>query len=260
MDDEIERLHACRCRSYRACWFGFSVYAFYLAVSTLLGAATLLLLFSGQARNPGGWLGIVSFESKFDAFRTWARLLACLSLAAAWPTDRPWRRRAGLLLFMAIGDVVLWAIEEAVPLGLASEATRHAVLCRYLREGLGWARFMLLASLAADFAGHAGVPRAAEMGKAALSTATMGAAVWFACFLTRVDWQSPWPLVDRRRLNRDSFHLLLVSWLIQLVCLAQASLLTFLAARSAAQLLHKTAREATGFDPWADSPSASGAR
>jgi hypothetical protein len=257
MDDEIERLHACRCRSYRACWFGFAVYSFYLVLTTFAGVAGMLLMFTGQARNLGAWLGLASFDSTFDVFRTWARLLACLALVAAWPTDAGWRRRAGFLLLMAIGDVVLWAIEDAVPLGLASEETPHLVLCGYLRAGLGWSRYVLLASLAADFARHAGVIRAAEMGKAARSAATMGAAVWFAYFLSRIDWRSPWPLIDRRW-TLDAFHLFLVSHLINLVCLAQASLLTFFAARAAAQLLRESAREATGFDPWANPQPAPG--
>ncbi len=158
MDNDTEELRACRCRSYRASWFGFSLYGSYLALSVLVALAADFSMFAGGRRNIGGMLGIDSFERHFDTFRTWARLLACFGLAAAWPGDAGWRRRAVLLLALALGDVVLWAVLAAVPLGLATEPTRHALLFDSIRMALGWSRYLLLASLAADLAVSAGMP------------------------------------------------------------------------------------------------------
>ncbi len=183
MDNDTEELRACRCRSYRASWFGFALYGSYLAVTALFALASDFSLFVGGRRNIGGLLGIDSFERHFDTFRTWARLLACFGLAAAWPDDASWRRRARLLLVLAIGDVALWAALAAVPLGLATEPTRHAFLFDNLRMALGWSRYLLLASLAADLATGAGTTRGKDLGKAARSTAATGAAIWFGYFL-----------------------------------------------------------------------------
>jgi hypothetical protein len=151
---------------------------------------------------------------------------------------------------MAIADVVLWAIIDAVPLDLATQETRHMVLCHYLRMGFGWSRFLLLATLAADLGRHAGIPGAVELGRASRSTATTGAAVWFVFFLVRIDWNGPWPLGERR-MSLEALHLWMAFTMITMICLVQASLLSILATRGAARLLRDTAREANGFDPWA---------
>jgi hypothetical protein len=252
MDNDTEELRACRCRSYRASWFGFSLYGSYLALTALFALASDFSLFVGGRRNLGGLLGIDSFESHFDTFRTWARLLACFGLAAAWPDDPSWRRRARLLLVLAIGDVALWATVAAVPLGLATEPTRHSFLLDNLRMALGWSRYLLLASLAADLATSAGTPGAREFGRAARSTAMTGAALWFAFFLCFVEWDRPWPLAPRRRLSIEALQLMMAYTLINLVCLVQAAVLTLIAARAAARMLGEAAREARADEPWAD--------
>ncbi len=251
MDDDTEELRACRCRSYRACWFGFSLYGSYLALSVLAALTEDFFLFAGRRRNLGAFLGIESFDLHFDTFRTWARLLACLGLAAAWPDDAGWWRRARMLLALAVGDVILWGFLEAVPLGLATEPTRHELLLRSLRVALGWSRYLLLASLAAHLAAGAGTPRAKELGRTARSTATAGAALWFAFFLCLVNWRRPWPLAPQR-LGIEGLQLMLAYSLINLACLIQASVLTLLAAQAAARMLRQTAREARVFDPWAE--------
>ena len=249
MDVDLEPERDRRRRSYRACWIGFALYGVGLAAAAVVAISTLLLLFTGQIADLGYWLGIDSFDFRFESVRTWERLLACLALAAAWPTDAGWRRRAGLLLLMAIGDVVLWAVVHGDALGVADKPTAHLVFCHHLRTALGWSRFLLIANLSADLARHAGMPRADEFGKAARSTAVTGAALWFVYFLGRIDWRRPWPLAERR-LTLDALHLLMASEMISALCLIQASLLTLLAGRAAARALREMADEDRAFDPW----------
>lgn len=252
MDVDIERDRDRRRRSYRACWTGFTLYGVNLAAASIVAVAWILLLFAGQIPDLGYWLGIDSFDFRFESLRTWGRLLACLALAAAWPGDSGWKRRAGLLLVMSIGDLVLWAVVHADVLGLAETPTRHLVFCRSLMIALGWSRFLLIANLTSDFAAHAGMPRAAEFGKAARSTATTGAAIWFLYFLCRTNWSSPWPLAERR-MTMDVFQLLMAYQMITILCLIQASFLTLLAGRAAARALQEmAAEEKMPFDPWTD--------
>ena len=236
-------------QSYRTCWLGFTIYGVNLAVASVVGVATILLQFSGQIPHLGYWLGIDSFDEHVETFRTWSRVLACVALAAAWPGNLGWKRRAGLLLILSVADVVLWGVVHAEALGLAEKPTRHLVFCHYLIMALGWSRFLLLADLASDFARHAGMPGAAEFGKAARSTATTGAAIWFLYFLCRIDWTRPWPLAERR-LTMDVLQLLLACHMLTIVCLIQATFLTLLAARAAARTLREmAAEEKTALDP-----------
>jgi hypothetical protein len=258
MDFDLEHEREALGRGYRACWIGFSLYGFNLVVASLIQAAMLFLIFTGQNPNLAVWLRVDAsrFDLTLETLQSWVRLMACLALVGAWPTNPGWRRRAGLLLLLAFGDVVLWGVFNAVPLGLASETTRHLVLFRYLRAALGWSRFLLIASLASDFSCHARMPGAHEFGKAARSTATTGAAVWFLYFLSRVNWSHPWPLEERRP-TFDVFHLWLAGEVIKLLCLIQASLLTLQASRAASAALRTRRREEASFDPWSTSPSAS---
>lgn len=258
-DLDFERDRGRLRQSYRSCWIGFSLYGLFLAAGSIEAIATLFLQFAGLNPHLGYWLGInpYDFDFGFNMVRTWERLLACFALAAAWPAVPLWRRRAGLLLVMAIADVALWSVTYSVPLGLASEPTRHLVFCHYLSMALGWSRFLLVANLASDFAAHAQIPRAAEFGSAARKAATTGAALWFGYFLLRINWRHPWPLVERR-LTFDAFQLFMACRVLNLLCLVQATFLTLLASRAASQSLRQMAREDEGYDPWA-SPSATSA-
>lgn len=253
MDAEFEHQRDGLRRGYRACWAGFTLYGVNLAAASLVAVVSMLLLFAGQIPDLGYWLGIDSFDFRFESLRAWGRLLACLMLAAAWPGHSVWRRRAGLLLMLSIGDVVLWAVAHGEALGLADRPTPHLVFCRHLQMALGWSRFLLLASLGSDFARHAGMPRAEDFGKAARSTATTGAAIWFVYFLSRIDWAHPWPLAERR-LTLDAFHLLMASQMISILCMIQATLLTLLASRAAAKALREVAAEEKASDPWGAAP------
>jgi len=240
---ERERLR----RGYRSCRVGFSVYGFILVVAALVSGAGMLLLIQGMNPNVGFWLGIDAFHSRFGTFHTWARLFACLALAVAWPSNRGWTWRAGLLLVLAIGDIGLWAAIEAVPLGLARGPSRHLVFFQYLRSALAWSRFLLLASLATDFGRHVAMPRARELGRAAMSTATVAAAIWFVLFLSRIDWDARWPLVERRW-TPETVQLMILCEMLQIVCLVQTSVLTILAGRAATRPLREMAKE----DRWLD--------
>jgi hypothetical protein len=251
MDVDLERERELQLRSYRFCWIGFSLYALNLSATTLVAIAGILLRFAGQNPHVGYWLGIdpFDFDYGFETIRTWERLLACLALAAAWPADLGWRRRTMLLLALALGDVVLWTVWYAVPLGLATEPSRHLIFCSYLMMTLGWSRFLLIAGLAADFARHAGMPRAEEFGKAARKAATTGAAVWFLYFVVRINWSRPWPLAERR-MTLEAIQLMLAGQMINVLCLVQSSLLTLLASRAASRSLRAMAQEDRAFDPW----------
>jgi hypothetical protein len=229
MDDEREREQTDRLRSYRACALGFSLYGVNLAASTFVGVVELVLLFTLGFPNLGPILGIDAFHFRFDAFRAWERVFACLALAAAWPGGGGWRRRAGLLAAMAVADVALWASTEAVALGLAAQPTRHLIFYNHLRTVLGWSRFFLIVGLSSDMAHHAGDPHAGAFGRTALRTARVGAGVWFAYFLTRFDWSHPWPLVERPP-GPAAIQLMVASYLVGLLCMAQSALLAIAAA------------------------------
>jgi hypothetical protein len=117
---------------------------------------------------------------------------------------------------------------------------------------LGWSRFVMIANLASDFARHAGMPRAVELGRAARKAATTGAAVWFLFFLVRINWTRPWPLAERR-MTLEAIQLMLAGQMINVLCLVQSSVLTLLASRAASRSLRAMAQEDRAFDPWSTS-------
>jgi len=250
MDLERERQR----RSYRLCLVGFSIYALALVVASLYSIGSLLLFFNMQRASIGELLGIPTLEFQLDTFRAWSRIASAVILWSAW-SDVSWKRRSGLLVMMATADVVLWFAQNGVTIGLISEPVHHEIFRQSLSMALGWAKFVLVASLASDFTDHVGIVNAEEFGKAARTTAATGGVIWFIFFLNRIDWSRSWPLVERQ-MTRDMFLLMLGYMVIAAICLVQTSLLTLLASRSAAQALREMQKQDQAFDPWQASASA----
>lgn len=248
MDPEYDReTHR---RSYRLSRAGFALMALVLVVGAVCSIGSLVLLFTGNGRDLGQVFRIEHFYFWVETVRVWARIISVILLCAAWPgTD--WRRRAGLLLVMAMGDIVLWAIEHGMALGLADVPSGHDVFRHSLSMALGWAKFALVAGMAADVAGHLGVAQAPDFGKAARATATTGASLWAFYFLNRINWQQGWPLAEHG-MNRESLLIYLAVWVISAVCLVQTSLLCMIAGRASARALREMSREDQSFDPWQD--------
>ena len=249
MDPNIER-EALR-RSYRLSRVGFALMALALVVGAVCSIGALVLMFTGNGPDLGRVFRIENFYFRVETLRAWVRVVAAFFLCAAW-SDPQWRRRSGLLLLMAMADVALWAAEHAMALGLAGEPSGHEVFRHSLSTALGWAKFALVAGLAADVAGHLGVARAVDLGKAARATATTGASLWAFYFVQRINWRQPWPLAEHA-MNRDSFLIYLAVWLISAICLVQTSLLSMIAGRASARALAEMAREDQSFDPWQQS-------
>ena len=249
---DLERERERRRRGYRFCWIGFSLYALYLIAGCFVEVSTLLLSFANLIPDLGYWLGIKSFDFWFDSVRTWGRLLACGALAAAWPMEAGWRRRSGLLLLLAAGDVVLWMILRSVPLGLTDEPTRHAVFFRSLMTALGWSRFLLVIHLAYDFARSAGMRGIEEFGRVASGDGRVhGMAVWTLFFLSGMNWERPWPPGHETAEPRRRSRLMMVSLMINLLYLLQTSLLTLQASRGGVRALRqRMAEEDRASDPW----------
>jgi hypothetical protein len=247
MDLEQERER--QRRSYSASWIGFALITLMFVVSTLFQCANLLLMLSGQFRNVGNLLGIDSFDFYYSTFRTWTRLLGCLMLWSAW-NEPSWRRRSGLLVMMSMADVVLWSTEHGVRLGFLEGAPGHDFFRQSLYLALGWPRFALFASLAANFAEHVGYARAGEFAKAVIRTSMTGGIVWFLYFLYAIDWTRPWPLVARR-FDHDLILLYLSFIVLSTMCLVQSTLLCALATRSAGMALREMRNEdKRAHDPW----------
>lgn len=243
-DDEDHR------RMYRLSRVGFALLAASLIVGSLCSIAALLLIFSGQRPDLGRLLGIERFDFQVATLRAGLRVAGAFFLWSAW-AEPGWRRRAGLLVMMAVGDLILWSAEYSVLLGLTEEPlSRHEVFRHNLAMALSWAKLALIAGLSGDFLRAQGQAPAADFARAARATATTGAGLWFVFFLRRVNWDQPWPLAERP-MTGEMLLFLLTIWAISAVCLVQTSILTMIANRAAGQTLRTLAEKERGPDPWA---------
>jgi len=251
MDLDLER--DLQRRNYRFCWAGFALLSLGLIIASFYAIGTLLLIFARQNPHIGPLLGIPQFEFLIDTGRNWPRVLGAFMLWAAW-NDTSWKRRSGLLVMMAMADIVLWTIEHGTVLEIVEQPIGHELFRHSLSMVLRWSEFVLIAGLATDFSQHVGAVQPEEFGKAARTTAATGAVVWFLFFINWVDWSQAWPLVERR-MTRDLLLFWLLQWVILSICLVQATLLCLLASRSASMALREMTREDQGFDPWASATS-----
>lgn len=179
-------------RRYQA---GFAVLGFALVIASLFGVGALLGIFLLiffrtnqllQALRP--WDFAVESSVVFTSF-----LGACL-LWGRWPDGR-WGRRSGLLLMMCLTDVLMWSLDHAVWLGLASTPFGHDHFREALGRTLGWCQYALILSLAVEMATRFGEERAADFGRAVGSLITVGAVSWLFYFYNSTDWRPPvWPL------------------------------------------------------------------
>ena len=234
-------------RQLRRHRMGYSLLSLSLVVASLSTIGQLILIFSGQRRGLGAVLGISQWDLIEDTVVVFATLLGVALLFGRWP-DENWRRRSGLLLLMAMIDVVLWGLDHANELGIADGRADHEWFCRSLGAALGWSEFALLAGLAGDEASQLGEPQAADFAKAVRSLATTGAMVWFSYFYFRTDWTGPlWPLRERP-LDRNGAMLALGYAVLGAILLVQTSGLTLLAGRCCERTLREMAAEDKAVD------------
>ncbi len=246
MDQELQR--EAQRRSYRMCGIGFSIYAFSLVLSSLVSVGMLYLLLNGKNPDVGKILGIDHFAFHFATFRVWTRFVASIFLCAAF-TDAGWRRRTGLLILFSLADIILWALDNGIALGLSNNPAGHDAVRHGLYMTLVWAKFSLIPGLAGDFAQHVGDVKSNDFAKAACGTAMTGAVLWFFFFLEQIEWSRGWPL-RQRPWTRQMMLFELGSWLMVSICLVQASLLCLRAGRSASKALREMAQEDKQVDPW----------
>jgi hypothetical protein len=207
---------------------------------------TLPRLFGVRAFLP--WLVNGPVWRWVDAPIVWASLIGTYLLWGRW-SDPGWQRRSGLLVVMGAVDAVLWLIKHGGTLGLHPGDVGHPWLREMLGQALGWAEFMLIASLACEVLVHLGVSAAAETGKATRSLAATGAAVWLLLFIQTTDWNRGWPLAFRPPHFVEQLLLHLASTMIWTITLVQVTALTVAAFRQCSAVLEEIDREDAANDP-----------
>jgi hypothetical protein len=246
LENERERQR----RSYYLSWIGFGLITVWLMLWALYRSTFLLLVFTNHPPNVGRWLGVDSLDFICVTTWVWCRSLGSLFLWSAWP-EKTWKRRAGLFVVMSMADIGIWAMQFGVQLGIRDQPADNEFVRVSLSMALGWARLLLVASLAGNFAEHAGYRRAQELVKAATSTASTGAILWFFYFISEVNWTRPGPLVPIR-LDPNLIMLMLTTHVVMVICTFQLILLTFLATRSSLEALRAMRQEDKVYDdPWA---------
>jgi hypothetical protein len=230
---------------YKLCRLGFGILSF----SLLLAIVSCVVVFAAIFGGP--WLvswyyygGAISPRNVTGALVTWGSLVGVYLLWGRWRAPA-WQRRAGLLLLMSLVDVALWCVEHAPAISIPAPQ-EHEWLLHHLGEALGWAEFVLIASLACDFLQHLGVEHAPAAGKATCSLAATGAVIWGILFVQSTQWGT-WPLIGR--LTPDKLLLLMGSHTIWTLTLIQVTALTFSAAQQASRVLTEMNRDEQELDP-----------
>jgi hypothetical protein len=163
--------------------------------------------------------------------------------------DSAWQRRAGLLVVMNGIDLVTWVISHSEDLGLGLGTANHDNfwLLFQVSRGLGWAEFMLFASLAAELLAHLGRTEAIETGLAARSLCSIGLVLWVIAFISQTDWAHGWPLIQKPPGPR-SFLLFLGTQLLWTIAAFQVTVLSIAACRLSGRAVAKMTSEEEGHE------------
>ncbi len=189
MDWDRDQLHS----RYRLCSAGLRLAAIGVGFAALNTAAHLLVMVTMDFRlfelvaHPA-WIWGIGGPSVIGS------LFGAYLLFGRW--DEPsWKRRTGVLVLVCLAHVASWALQHADVLGGGQAGlSSHEWFLMNLSRGLGWAKLMLFAGLAADVSAHLGHQGARVGGKVAWKFAATGAVIWAFYFAARTDWNGGWPL------------------------------------------------------------------
>jgi hypothetical protein len=208
MDLEREELR----HRYRLCRVGFGLIALGLGLLFVDCGLHLALLLGG-----GGVHGIVGvLKSQWwvwlvGAPITWATVVGAYLLWGR-SADPVWQRRAGLLVIMNGIDLLSWILQHSDDLGLHLGPLGNDWLRYQLSTGLGWAEFLLFATMAIDMLSQLGKDPATEINTGARSMATIGLVFWAIVFVAQTDWGKGLPLQPRpipQQMGRDTWILIM---------------------------------------------------
>ena len=230
MDDFATERESTR---YRLCGIGFGAIGVALAIASVFSVLYITWMFGNR------WVpnGLVREMFRYgEAVIVWSSLVGAYLLWGRW-SHPGWQRRAGLLLVMCIIDALLWMVSNATSLGLPVGDVGHEWLRENIGEALGWAEFMLIASLACDMLEHLGVERASDAGQSTRSLAATGSAIWLLWFIMKTQWRHGWPLVAKRGPDINTVLLHLGHRMIWTITLIQTTALVIAATRQSFRLL-----------------------
>lgn len=232
-DRERMRLRYALCRS------GFGLLAFALILATFTSVAWLWTLFFGGRLF--GWLIVSPYWHWINAPIVWASLIGVYLLWGRWKQPA-WQNRVGVLLLMCIADVGLWFMDHAKDFGLPR--AKFEWLRMHLGQGLGWAEFIIIASLACGLLAHLGVERAGDAAKSTRALCLTGAFIFAIRFLGCTDWNSP--DLGRRPMKNELEWMLITIGIDMLwaTILIQVTAMTVAATRRAARAVTELKDEA----------------
>ena len=233
---------------YRLCTGGYWLSAFALGLLCLSEALFLWVVFT---RDRG------LFELMQQSFWTWAvempisagALIGSYLLWGRW-TDRPWQRRAGLLVALNLFDFGYWAVTRFDPGGAFGPQGRHEWLFSNLTMIFGWLEFYLFADLAAEVAWHLGVQSSPESGRTARLFAIAGMIVSIGFFLAQTRWAHGWPLIQRPIAIHPEILIRLGVAFLRLVSAMQVVVLCYVAGDACRRTARTLADESQGDDPF----------
>jgi len=233
-------------KTYEICRLGFAITAVALALACF---TSVLDLFSFFQRDLAIWIHNLPWYQWLNTPIVWGSLIGTTLLWGRW-NHVSWQRRAGLLLFMCLIDVVLWFVERGDAMGVHVGDVGH----RWLRESmgavLGWGEFALLSSLSCDYLVHLGVEHASDSDKSTRSMIATGALVWMLFFCQQTDWGAGWPLRHRPPARNLEAILLVYGFsLIWTITLIQVTALVISAVRQSSYVLNEMDREDLEQDP-----------
>lgn len=224
---------------YALCRSGFGLLAFALIIATFSTVVSLWTLFFG--RQLFGWLIFSPYWRWINAPIVWASLIGVYLLWGRWKQPA-WQNRAGLLLLMSLFDAGLWLMDHAGDFGLPT--AKFGWIRSHLGQGLGWAEFIVIASLACGFLAHLGVERAGDAAKSTRALCLTGAFIWAILFLACTNWFSP---ELERRPMKNEIEWILVSIGIEMLwatILIQVTAMTVAATRRASRAVAELRQEA----------------
>ncbi len=236
MEREQER------QTYRLCRLGFGILSCSLVVASVTTLLTVPRMF---LRGFLAGLHHAAWWQWVDTPVVWGSLIGTYLLWGRW-NHAHWQRRAGLLVVMGTVDLVLWLLKHGAELGLRTDDIGHLWFRENLGQALGWAEFMLIASLTCEMLVHLGIPQAAETGKATRSLAATGSVIWMLFFYQMTDL-SQWPLVMKPP-TVSALLLHMGSTMIWTITLIQVTALTIATTRQCGAVLAEMDHEDANHD------------
>lgn len=182
---------------YRICQWAFALVALGVLLRAVDVALHLAFFFHPRVflAIPGQLFEHPVYQCAVKGTLCVALLLGPYLLWGRW-SEPAWKRRNGLLLTIALVDIILWVLDNEDILGMRLIGDHHKWLRLHVARAISWLQIYLGTLVVADFLAHLDKPREARGAHTILGFLAAGVCLWILYMIRQTAWMAGWPLAQ----------------------------------------------------------------